>query len=119
MGAPHLHARTVVALPCLLTLPAPPSNTLTGVNDIIKEQALLLKEATGFRVLIPDLYKGKLGLDKEEAHHVSSMPFRGQGAGHSTAQHAAAGPCHGASLLPLLALVAVAPSRVSLQLRLA
>lgn len=44
----------------------------TGVNDIIKEHATLLKDATGFRVLIPDLYKGKIGVDKEEAHHVSS-----------------------------------------------
>jgi hypothetical protein len=43
-----------------------------GVNDIIKEHATLLKDATGFRVLIPDLYKGKIGVDKEEAHHVSS-----------------------------------------------
>jgi hypothetical protein len=42
------------------------------VNEIIKEHALMLKEATGFRVLIPDLYKGKLGVDKEEAHHVST-----------------------------------------------
>lgn len=43
-----------------------------GVNDIIKEHAMLLREATGFRVLIPDLYKGKLGVDKEEAHHLMS-----------------------------------------------
>jgi hypothetical protein len=42
------------------------------VNEIIKEHALMLKDATGFRVLIPDLYKGKLGVDKEEAHHVST-----------------------------------------------
>lgn len=41
-----------------------------GVNEIIKEHALMLKDATGFRVLIPDLYKGKLGVDKEEAHHL-------------------------------------------------
>jgi carboxymethylenebutenolidase len=40
------------------------------VNDIIKEHATLLKDATGYRVLIPDLYKGKIGVDKEEAHHV-------------------------------------------------
>lgn len=32
----------------------------------------MLKDATGYRVLVPDLYKGKLGVDKEEAHHVSS-----------------------------------------------
>lgn len=25
----------------------------------------------GFRVLVPDLYKGKLGVDAEEASHVS------------------------------------------------
>jgi hypothetical protein len=47
-----------------------------GVNDIIKEHATLLKDATGFRVLIPDLYKGKIGVDKEEAHHVSSSCIR-------------------------------------------
>lgn len=49
----------------------PPS--LRGVNDIIKEHAVLLQEATGFRCLLPDLYKGKIGVDKEEAHHVSTL----------------------------------------------
>lgn len=52
--------------PCWMSPPSPPA----GVNDIIKEHATLLKDATGFRVLIPDLYKGKIGVDKEEAHHV-------------------------------------------------
>jgi dienelactone hydrolase len=42
-----------------------------GVNDIIKEHAQLIAGAGGFRVLIPDLYKGKVGLDAEEASHVS------------------------------------------------
>lgn len=56
--------------PCWMSPPSPPA----GVNDIIKEHATLLKDATGFRVLIPDLYKGKIGVDKEEAHHVRSFP---------------------------------------------
>lgn len=43
----------------------------TGVNDIIKEHAHLIAEAGNFRVLIPDLYKGKVGVDAEEASHVS------------------------------------------------
>jgi hypothetical protein len=42
------------------------------VNDIIKEHAHLIADAGGFRVLIPDLYKGKVGLDAEEASHVSA-----------------------------------------------
>jgi carboxymethylenebutenolidase len=41
-----------------------------GVTDIIKEHALMLCKA-GYRCLVPDLYKGKIGVDKEEAHHVS------------------------------------------------
>ena len=48
---------------------APPA----GVNDIIKQQATLLQGATGYRVLIPDLYKGKIGVDKEEANHVRQL----------------------------------------------
>lgn len=59
---PHQHC---LSRPRLLPLPAP-----AGVNDIIKEHATLLQGATGYRVLIPDLYKGKIGVDKEEAHHV-------------------------------------------------
>lgn len=40
-----------------------------GVTDIIKDQALLISKE-GFRVLIPDLYKGKVGVDAEEASHL-------------------------------------------------
>eukprot|EP00877_Chromochloris_zofingiensis_P002020 jgi/Chrzof1/11819/Cz06g11050.t1 len=40
-----------------------------GVNDMIKETAQMISKQ-GFRVLIPDLYKGKVGVDKEEASHV-------------------------------------------------
>ncbi|EFJ52550.1 hypothetical protein VOLCADRAFT_103039 [Volvox carteri f. nagariensis] len=38
-------------------------------NDLIKEVAIMLSKA-GFRCLIPDLYKGKIGLDAEEAAHL-------------------------------------------------
>lgn len=40
-----------------------------GVNDIIKEHAQMISDA-GFRCLIPDLYKGKVGVDAEEASHL-------------------------------------------------
>ena len=40
-----------------------------GVTENIKAQAAQLSKS-GYRCLIPDLYKGKLGLDMEEAHHL-------------------------------------------------
>lgn len=40
-----------------------------GINDTIKGHAATLA-ARGYRVLVPDLYKGKIGVDAEEAHHV-------------------------------------------------
>ncbi|KAG2443094.1 hypothetical protein HYH02_009508 [Chlamydomonas schloesseri] len=40
-----------------------------GVTDIIKNQAEQLSKQ-GFRCLIPDLYKGKIGVDAEEAAHL-------------------------------------------------
>jgi hypothetical protein len=43
-----------------------------GVTDEIKSQAEHLKTG-GYRVLVPDLYKGKLGVDAEEAGHVRSL----------------------------------------------
>ena len=42
-----------------------------GVTDQIKVHALKVA-AKGYRVLIPDLYKGKIGVDAEEAHHMMS-----------------------------------------------
>ena len=40
-----------------------------GVTENIKAQTVQLSKS-GYRCLIPDLYKGKLGLDVEEAHHL-------------------------------------------------
>ena len=42
-----------------------------GVTENIQRQALKLSEDGGFRCIVPDLYKGKLG-DVEEAHHQTS-----------------------------------------------
>lgn len=51
-----------------------------GVTDIVKQQAQMIA-AKGFRVLIPDLYKGVIGVDREEAGHVSEhREGRGRGA---------------------------------------
>ncbi len=44
-------------------------------TDIIKNQAEQLSKQ-GFRCLIPDLYKGKIGVDAEEAAHVSGQRVR-------------------------------------------
>lgn len=40
-----------------------------GVTDIIKQQAALFADR-GFRVLVPDLYKGTVGVNMEEAYHL-------------------------------------------------
>ncbi len=45
-----------------------------GITDIIKEQAKQISEK-GYRCLVPDLYKGKVGVDAEEASHVSAHSF--------------------------------------------
>ncbi|KAJ1454852.1 dienelactone hydrolase [Pelagophyceae sp. CCMP2097] len=42
-----------------------------GITDNIRAQALRLSEG-GFRVLVPDIYKGAVGVDMEEAHHLMS-----------------------------------------------
>lgn len=41
-----------------------------GVTPVVKAQAEKLSADGGFRVLVPDLYKGKLGVTREEAHHL-------------------------------------------------
>ncbi|GFR47075.1 hypothetical protein Agub_g8762 [Astrephomene gubernaculifera] len=47
-----------------------------GVNDIIKNHAETLSK-DGFRCLIPDLYKGKIGVDAEEASHLmNNLDFK-------------------------------------------
>eukprot|EP00775_Hariotina_reticulata_P010146 gene10146-10304_t len=48
-----------------------------GVNDMIKELATKLSQESGYRCLIPDLYKGKIGVDAEEASHLmNSLDFK-------------------------------------------
>jgi hypothetical protein len=53
-----------------------PCNTVAATLAILgaelEKQAINLSEKGGYRVLVPDLYKGKLGADKEEAHHVGA-----------------------------------------------
>ncbi|ORY97394.1 dienelactone hydrolase [Syncephalastrum racemosum] len=41
-----------------------------GVNDQIKRHAQKLADSTGACTVVPDLYKGKLGLTAEEASHL-------------------------------------------------
>eukprot|EP00854_Cymbomonas_tetramitiformis_P012709 gene12709-15027_t len=41
-----------------------------GVNDIVKAQAQELSAKANVRCLVPDLYKGKIGVDAEEASHL-------------------------------------------------
>ena len=51
-----------------------------GVNDQIKGVANRLAEA-GYRALVPDLYRGKVGLDAKEAEHLMSNLNFGDAAG--------------------------------------
>ncbi|CAO3635490.1 unnamed protein product [Cunninghamella blakesleeana] len=41
-----------------------------GVNDTIKAHAQHLSDITGIHTVVPDLYKGKIGLTAEEASHL-------------------------------------------------
>ncbi|KAI8144639.1 dienelactone hydrolase [Fennellomyces sp. T-0311] len=41
-----------------------------GINDQIKEHAQRIANYTGARTVVPDLYKGKIGLTAEEASHL-------------------------------------------------
>jgi dienelactone hydrolase len=45
-----------------------------GVTEEIKDQAQHLSTVGNYRVLIPDLYKGTVGVDAEEASHVYTPP---------------------------------------------
>src|SRR5262245_48587371 len=51
-----------------------------GVNDQIKEVADRLAVA-GYRALVPDLYRGKIGLDAKEAEHLMGNLNFGDAAG--------------------------------------
>lgn len=41
----------------------------------MKEQAELISQRGNYRVLVPDLYKGKVGVNAEEAKHVRRSCF--------------------------------------------
>lgn len=41
-----------------------------GITEEIKRQAQYISEETGSRVLVPDLYRGKMGVNGEEASHM-------------------------------------------------
>ncbi|EIE22596.1 alpha/beta-hydrolase [Coccomyxa subellipsoidea C-169] len=43
-----------------------------GVTPEVKEQAELISQKGNYRVLVPDLYKGKIGVNAEEAKHLAS-----------------------------------------------
>ncbi|KAI8884220.1 dienelactone hydrolase [Backusella circina FSU 941] len=43
-----------------------------GINDTIKNHAQRIANNTGARTVVPDLYKGKIGLTAEEASHLMS-----------------------------------------------
>ncbi|KAK9839656.1 hypothetical protein WJX81_003894 [Elliptochloris bilobata] len=48
-----------------------------GVTPEIKSQAQYISQQGNYRVLVPDLYKGKVGVDAEEASHLSdSLDFK-------------------------------------------
>lgn len=49
-----------------------------GVTEGVKAKAQKIASVGGYRVLVPDLYKGKVGVDKEEASHMmGSLDFPG------------------------------------------
>eukprot|EP00457_Paulinella_chromatophora_P013591 gb/GEZN01013915.1/.p1 GENE.gb/GEZN01013915.1/~~gb/GEZN01013915.1/.p1 ORF type:complete len:301 (+),score=32.01 gb/GEZN01013915.1/:32-934(+) len=49
-----------------------------GVTDQVKRQAASIAKAGNFRCVIPDLYRGKIGVTKEEAnHHMTNLDFPG------------------------------------------
>lgn len=43
-----------------------------GKTAELEQQAMNLSKRGGYRVLVPDLYRGKVGVDKEEAKHLAS-----------------------------------------------
>lgn len=48
-----------------------------GINDQIKEHAQNIANGTGCTTYVPDLYKGKLGLNAEEASHLmNNLDFK-------------------------------------------
>jgi Dienelactone hydrolase family len=65
---PRMHAHACMSAACIM----PQRGYLTSAGHCaeLEKQAINLSEKGGYRVLVPDLYKGKVGVDKEEAHHL-------------------------------------------------
>jgi dienelactone hydrolase len=48
-----------------------------GVDEEVRQHAAFIA-SKGYRAIVPDLYRGKLGLDAEEAHHLmTNLDFPG------------------------------------------
>jgi hypothetical protein len=60
----------------------------TGVTPEMKQQAYFISQRGNYRVLIPDLYKGKSGINAEEAKHVRVVALHA-----CTATHLGCPPC--------------------------
>lgn len=72
MCAMHLQTTSYPGvLPCL--------QEWWGVTDIIKAHAEKINKIGGYRCLVPDLYKEKIGVVKEEAAHVCGSQYLFQG----------------------------------------
>ena len=66
-GAPGLIGGAAKGAPAVIVI-----QEWWGITDIVKAHALKIAKEGGYRVLIPDIYKGKQGVDVEEAHHLMS-----------------------------------------------
>jgi carboxymethylenebutenolidase len=66
-GAPGLIGGAAKGAPAVIVI-----QEWWGVTDEVKAHALKIGKEGGYRVLIPDIYKGKKGVDVEEAHHLMS-----------------------------------------------
>ena len=62
------------SLAVLLTVTAWLAQEWWGINEDIKEKAMMLHQKGNCRVFIPDLYKGKTTVEVAEAKHVSTNP---------------------------------------------
>jgi hypothetical protein len=65
-----------------------------GVTDEVKGQAEHLSKLNDVRVAVLDLYKGKIGVDAEEASHVSTTLISADGFHVSSGMATLQRTCH-------------------------